>query len=104
MTDYQQDGIESSELNNKTQPTKSSSKVGTAWIALAVFMVVLLLLLIFIIQNSVSVKIHYLGANGKIGFGVGMLLAAVVGSILTLLIGSARILQLKVKKKHEKSS
>ena len=80
--------------NSDSHP-KGHSRIGTTWIALGVFTLVLLLLLVFIIQNNVSVKIHYLGASGSIGFGVAMLLAAVIGAILTLLIGSIRILQLK---------
>ncbi len=78
------------------------SRVGATWIGLTVFTLILLLLLIFIIQNSASVKIHYFGASGAIGFGVAMLLAAVAGSIMTLLIGSIRIIQLKLSSKHRK--
>jgi uncharacterized integral membrane protein len=62
------------------------------------FVLVLLFLLIFILQNSKSVTIHYLGYHAHIAFGVAVLLAAVVGSILTLLIGSIRIVQLKMRK------
>jgi uncharacterized integral membrane protein len=87
----------------QAQSTRQGSKVGRTWVALAVFVFLLLLLLVFILQNSSPVKIHYFGANGTVGFGVAMLLAAVAGSILTLLVGSARILQLKSSnKKHEK--
>ena len=71
------------------------SRIGTAWATLAVFVVLLLLLAIFILQNSNKVRISFFGFHGDLSFGVGMLLAAVAGSILTLLIGSIRILQLK---------
>ncbi len=80
-------------------PTRS--KVGMTWVALAIFVLILLLLLIFILQNSSSIKIHYFGATGTVGFGVAMLLSAVAGSILTLLIGSARILQLKMSNRKQ---
>lgn len=83
---------------------KQSTRVATTWVALAVFVVVLLLLLIFIIQNSASVKIHYFGASGTIGFGVAILLSAVAGAILTLMIGTARIVQLKVMNKRRDGS
>jgi uncharacterized integral membrane protein len=84
-----------SSLDTKNSPAHHS-KIGSLWVTLAFFVVILLLLLIFIIQNSASVKIKYLGASGHIGFGVAILLAAVLGSALTLLIGTARIVQLKV--------
>ena len=71
------------------------SKVGRAWVTLFAFAILLLLLLIFILQNSLSVRIHYIGASVSIGFGVAMLLSAVIGSIMTLLIGSLRIIQLR---------
>jgi uncharacterized integral membrane protein len=80
-------------------PTEPNSKIGKTWVFLSIFAVLALLLLIFIAQNSTSVRIHYLGFSGTIGFGVAMLLAAVTGCILTLLVGSARIIQLKVARK-----
>lgn len=79
------------------------SKVGQVWISTAVFTIVLILLIIFILQNNVAVKINYLGANGTLPFGVAMLIAAVAGSILTLLIGSIRILQLKKMRKRDQA-
>jgi uncharacterized integral membrane protein len=80
------------------------SRVGTTWVMLSAFVIILLLLLIFILQNSKSIKIHYLGLAGNIGFGVAMLLSAVVGSIMTLLVGSVRILQLKLSNKHRREA
>ncbi len=80
------------------------SRVGAVWISLLVFVFILLFLMIFVLQNGTSVRIHYLGTNGSVGFGVAILLSAVAGSILTLLVGSVRILQLKISnKKHSNS-
>lgn len=75
------------------------SKIGAVWITLAVFVFILILLIIFILQNSLTVQIHYFGAKGTLQFGIAMLIAAVAGSLLTLLIGSARIIQLKTRRK-----
>jgi uncharacterized integral membrane protein len=90
--------------DNMLKDEPKRSKIGTVWLALIAFVVVLLLLLIFILQNSENVKIKYFGASGRVGFGVAMLLSAVAGSILTLLIGSARIIQLKMAGKHQKDN
>lgn len=57
--------------------------------------VVLILLLIFILQNTETVKISYLGANGHLSLGVALLLAAVGGALLAGLLGAARIAQLR---------
>ena len=71
------------------------SRIGTTWVALAAFVVILLLLAIFILQNSERVEIKFLGFKGGLAFGVAMLLSAITGSLLILLVGSARILQLR---------
>ena len=59
------------------------------------FAVVLLLLLIFILQNGTTVQIAYFGAHGRLPLGVAMLLSAVCGVLLVVLAGAARISQLR---------
>ena len=71
------------------------TRLSGTWAAIVGFAIVLLLLLIFIIQNGQSVKISYLGANGSLPLGVALLCAAVAGILLVALAGSARILQLR---------
>jgi uncharacterized integral membrane protein len=57
--------------------------------------VLLILLIIFIAENSRSVTVSFLGAGGHISLALALLIAAVVGAAVTLLVGSARILQLR---------
>jgi uncharacterized integral membrane protein len=57
--------------------------------------VLLILLIIFIAENSRSVTVSFLGAGGRISLALALLIAAVVGAAVTLLVGSARILQLR---------
>jgi uncharacterized integral membrane protein len=71
------------------------TRLSGVWTALALFAVVLLLLLIFILQNSRSVEVSYLGAHGHLPLGVALLLAAVCGVLLVSLAGGARILELR---------
>jgi uncharacterized integral membrane protein len=59
------------------------------------FAVVLLLLLIFILQNGATVQVSYLGAHGRLPLGVAMLLSTVCGVLLVVLAGAARISQLR---------
>ena len=63
--------------------------------AVGCFAVILLLLLIFILQNSQKVDISYMGAHGHLPLGVALLFAAVCGVILVVLAGTARISQLR---------
>ncbi|MGH2843302.1 MAG: LapA family protein [Solirubrobacteraceae bacterium] len=65
------------------------------WIAIGVAVVVLVLLIIFIAENSQAVTISFLGAKGTLSLGLAMLIAAVAGVVITLLVGTARILQLR---------
>ena len=65
------------------------------WVAVGFFAVILLLLLIFILQNGTQVSVSYLGMHGHLPLGVAMLLAAVCGVLLVVLAGAARIGQLR---------
>jgi lipopolysaccharide assembly protein A len=65
------------------------------WVAVAFFAVILLLLLIFILQNGTQVNVSYLGMHGHLPLGVALLLAAVCGVLLVVLAGAARISQLR---------
>ena len=71
---------------------------------MAFFAVVLLLLLIFILQNGSKVDISYMGMHGHLPLGVALLLAAVSGVLLTILAGAARISQLRtVARRHRRA-
>jgi uncharacterized integral membrane protein len=59
--------------------------------------VVLLLLLIFILENTQRVKVSYLGADGHLPLGVALLLAAAGGALIVGLVGIARIVQLRAR-------
>jgi len=65
------------------------------WVAVAFFAVILLLLLIFVLQNGTQVSVSYLGMHGHLPLGVALLLAAVSGVLLVVLAGAARISQLR---------
>jgi uncharacterized integral membrane protein len=64
-------------------------------VAVAFFAVVLLLLLLFILQNGRTVDIAYFGAHGHLPLGVALLFAAVCGALLMILASVARMAQLR---------
>jgi uncharacterized integral membrane protein len=68
---------------------------GRVWVTLIAVVVLVVLLIIFIAENSGRVTISFLGAHGRISLGLAMLIAAVVGVVVTLLVGTTRILQLR---------
>ena len=69
-------------------------KTAGIWIALILGAVVLILLLIFVIQNNVKATFEYFGAQFDLPLGVAMLLAAIAGALVMALVGSVRIFQL----------
>jgi len=80
------------------------TRVSGLWVAVGFFAVILLLLLIFILQNSQKVDISYMGVHGHLPLGVALLLAAVCGVILVVLAGTARISQLRATaRKHRRA-
>jgi lipopolysaccharide assembly protein A len=82
-----------------TQPAQhvvKRTRIGTVWVAAGLFALVLLLLLIFILENGQRVSIGYLGAHGHLPLGVALLLAAVLGVLLVVIPGTGRIIQLRM--------
>jgi uncharacterized integral membrane protein len=71
------------------------SRSGMLWTGLILSALVLLILLIFILQNSTPVQINFLGASGTLPIGVALLLAAIAGLLLVAIPGGLRILQLR---------
>lgn len=83
-----------------------ATNAGRVWVAIGIATVLLILLIIFIAENSSSVTISFLGAHGRISLALALLIAAVVGAVVTLLAGTARILQLRleVRRRHKRGS
>ena len=75
--------------------TPRATVAGRVWVAIGGAVVVLVLLIIFIAENSNDVTVSFLGANGTLSLGLALLIAAVAGVVITLLAGSTRILQLR---------
>jgi uncharacterized integral membrane protein len=71
------------------------TRTSAAWVGIVVFTAVMVLLLIFILQNTKSVEVSFLGASGSLPLAVAMLLAAVAGVALAGIAGSLRIWQLR---------
>lgn len=72
------------------------TRAAALWSSLIVGFLVLIVLLIFISQNTAMGTFHFLGWNWTLPLGVALLLAAVGGGLLTVLVGAARIVQLRI--------
>jgi uncharacterized integral membrane protein len=80
------------------------TRAGGLWVGLALAAIVLLLLLVFILENQQSASIGYFGAHGQLPLGVALLLAAVAGALLVVIPGSARIMQLRATARRHRSA
>jgi uncharacterized integral membrane protein len=80
------------------EPAKNAvhfTKTSAVWSALVPGFLILLVLLIFIAQNTESAEFAFLGWHWSLPLGVAILAAAVCGGLLTVAAGTARILQLR---------
>lgn len=71
------------------------TRISGLWVAIGCFAIITVFLLVFILQNGQRVDISYLGFHVHMPLGVALLLAAIIGVLLTVLAGTARILQLR---------
>jgi uncharacterized integral membrane protein len=83
------------------EPAVKFTRAGALWSALIGGFLTLIVLLIFIAQNTASTPFTFFGWHWSLPLGVAILLAAVGGGLLTVAVGTARILQLRrTAKKH----
>ena len=85
-------------LTPSAQRPKSAlrfTRIAAFWWALTAGVTFLLILLIFIAQNTISVAMHFLGWDWSLPIGVALLLSAVCGAMIAVLAGAARIIQLR---------
>ncbi|SDS72349.1 LapA family protein [Microlunatus soli] len=87
-----------------TAAANRQTRIGAAWAAVAVGVVVLVLLLIFILQNLDPVTVTYFGARGTMPLGVLLLFAAAGGALLVIVLGVARMLQLRLLARRDRKS
>jgi uncharacterized integral membrane protein len=74
------------------EPTRTSM----VWTMVGIGVVLLVAILVFILQNSQRVRMQFLMVNGTLPLGVALLFAALLGALLVLVAGAARVLQLRV--------
>lgn len=71
------------------------SRTSAAWISAVLLGLFLVLLIIFVVQNTQPAHLNFLGWDGNAPQSVMLLIAAVTGMAVTGLAGALRILQLR---------
>lgn len=78
------------------------SRTSGIWFAVVIASVVLVLLVIFIVQNTQSVEVSYLGWNGTAPLSATLLIATAAGMLLAITAGSLRLLQVRHRVRRER--
>lgn len=71
------------------------SRLSSMWLGLWAAALLAVLLIVFTAQNTRQTRVSFLGFSATTSLSVALLIAAVGGIVLTLLVGSARITQLR---------
>ncbi|TDL36893.1 LapA family protein [Arthrobacter nitrophenolicus] len=71
------------------------TRAGVVWAAVVAALVLLILLIVFILQNQDLVLVRFLGFEGAVPLGMALFIASVTGGVLVAVAGGARILQLR---------
>ncbi len=71
------------------------TRTGATWTGLVIGIVVLVLLLVFILQNLDSVVLELFVWEFTVPLGVTLLFAAIAGAVIMALVGGVRILQIR---------
>jgi uncharacterized integral membrane protein len=79
----------------ETRPKVRGTRTGRVWVAACAAVLLTVALIIFMVQNTHTVSVSFLGLTGSTSLALMLLIAAVGGILLTLILGSARIIQLR---------
>ena len=71
------------------------TRAAALWGSLIFGFLILIVLLIFIAQNTESAEFAFLNLSWSLPLGVAILFAAVAGGLLTVAVGAVRIFQLR---------
>ncbi len=77
-------------------PGERRTRLSGAWTAVVVGLVILVVILVFILQNQQSVEVSFLFFSGHLPLAVALLFAMILGALIVVAFGAARILQLRM--------
>jgi putative membrane protein len=80
----------------KRDPGERRTRLSGGWTALVIGILALILVLVFILQNLQGVELSFLLFHGRLPLAVALLFAVVLGAIIVLAFGGARIGQLRM--------
>ena len=94
MSESEVGGTESTS-ETPTPVNTSGGGLGSAWVTLVIGAILLILLLVFVLQNQDSLDVQFISWEFSMPAGVLILLAAIVGALVMALVAAMRIFQLR---------
>jgi uncharacterized integral membrane protein len=89
----------SSDFAPPADPARRASvprtRAGAVWFGVWAGVVALILLIIFVAQNTSGVEITFLWMHGRIPLALGLLIAGVCGAVIAMAVAAVRIIQLR---------
>jgi uncharacterized integral membrane protein len=74
---------------------RTPTRLSATWTAVVIAVLVLILFVIFVAQNTQRSKVNFLWVHGQAPTAVVLLIAAIGGALIVIVVGVARILQLR---------
>jgi uncharacterized integral membrane protein len=71
------------------------TRAGAAWVGVSVATVLAAFLITFLVENTHRVQVSFLGMSTSTSLALMLLIAAVGGVLITVVLGTARIVQLR---------
>jgi uncharacterized integral membrane protein len=71
------------------------TRTGAIWFGVWAGAAALIVLIVFVAQNTGNVRINFLWMDGLIPLALALLIAGVAGAVIAMAVASARILQLR---------
>jgi uncharacterized integral membrane protein len=79
----------------RTTERMPHTRTGAAWFGICAAALVSVVLIVFMLQNTRSVAVSFLWMHGSLPLALALLIAGVGSAIVTMIVGAARITQLR---------
>ena len=79
---------------------RTPTRISASWTAVVAAVVILIVLVVFIGENTQASTVNFVGFHGRAPTAVVLLIAALSGAVIVLTVGLARILQLRHDARH----
>lgn len=79
------------------------TRTGATWFGLCAAALLSVVLIVFMVQNTRSVRVDFLWMDGSLPLALALLIAGVGAALLTMVVGAARIAQLRRQSRRARS-